>query len=223
LPKSPEGQAISYTLSNWEALIRYCEDGDLEIDNNGAERSLRGVAVGRLPAPGREELALLRKRYRRANRGHPRQLHHHLQTASHRPLRLPPRHLPAHQRPFSQTPRRTPPRPLESRSKRHPQPRLLIPREPPRVPTPCLPDGYSSVARAFSRVPARFCVIFPPLSFRLRPVIVHRLKIVDARTEALVAVSIYDRADGVSISPVVVRVLLVQSFPYGSVYLLRSA
>jgi len=47
LPKSPEGQAISYALSNWEGLVRYCEDGDLEIDNNGAERSLRGVAVGR--------------------------------------------------------------------------------------------------------------------------------------------------------------------------------
>jgi len=47
LPKSPEGQAMAYTLSNWEALVRYCEDGDLEIDNNGAERSLRGVAVGR--------------------------------------------------------------------------------------------------------------------------------------------------------------------------------
>jgi len=47
LPKSPEGQAISYTLSNWEALVRYSDDGDLEIDNNGAERSLRGVAVGR--------------------------------------------------------------------------------------------------------------------------------------------------------------------------------
>jgi hypothetical protein len=47
LPKSPEGQAIAYTLSNWKALTRYCDDGDLEIDNNGAERSLRGVAVGR--------------------------------------------------------------------------------------------------------------------------------------------------------------------------------
>jgi transposase len=47
LPKSPEGQAIAYALSNWSALIRYCEDGDLEIDNNGAERSLRGIAVGR--------------------------------------------------------------------------------------------------------------------------------------------------------------------------------
>jgi hypothetical protein len=47
LPKSPEGQAIAYALSNWKALVRYSEDGDLEIDNNGAERSLRGVAVGR--------------------------------------------------------------------------------------------------------------------------------------------------------------------------------
>ena len=47
LPKSPEGQAIAYTLSNWDALMRYSEDGDLEIDNNGAERSLRGIAVGR--------------------------------------------------------------------------------------------------------------------------------------------------------------------------------
>ena len=47
LPKSPVGQAVAYTLSNWDALVRYCEDGDLEIDNNGAERSLRGIAVGR--------------------------------------------------------------------------------------------------------------------------------------------------------------------------------
>ena len=47
LPKSPEGEAIAYTMSNWKALTRYCEDGDLQIDNNGAERSLRGIAVGR--------------------------------------------------------------------------------------------------------------------------------------------------------------------------------
>lgn len=47
LPKSPEGQAIAYTLSNWQALVRYCEDGDVAIDNNGAERSLRGIVVGR--------------------------------------------------------------------------------------------------------------------------------------------------------------------------------
>ena len=47
LPKSPEGRAVRYTLKNWTALTRYCEDGDLEIDNNGAERAIRGVAVGR--------------------------------------------------------------------------------------------------------------------------------------------------------------------------------
>jgi len=47
LPKSPEGQAMAYTLSNWDALVRYCADGDLAIDNNGAERSLRGIVVGR--------------------------------------------------------------------------------------------------------------------------------------------------------------------------------
>jgi transposase len=47
LPKSPLGGAIAYTLSNWAALCRYCEDGDLPIDNNASERSLRGVAVGR--------------------------------------------------------------------------------------------------------------------------------------------------------------------------------
>jgi transposase len=47
LPKSPEGRAVRYTLKNWTALTRYCDDGDLEIDNNATERSIRGVAVGR--------------------------------------------------------------------------------------------------------------------------------------------------------------------------------
>jgi len=47
LPKSPIAEAIGYVLGNWTALMRYTEDGDLEIDNNGAERSLRGIAVGR--------------------------------------------------------------------------------------------------------------------------------------------------------------------------------
>lgn len=47
LPKSEAGQAVSYALKNWVALRRYCEDGDLAIDNNRTERSLRGIAVGR--------------------------------------------------------------------------------------------------------------------------------------------------------------------------------
>ncbi len=47
LPKSPIGQAIGYTVSNWIALTRYVEDGDLNIDNNPAENALRGVVIGR--------------------------------------------------------------------------------------------------------------------------------------------------------------------------------
>jgi transposase len=47
LPKSPEGRAIRYTLKNWTALTRYCEEGDLSIDNNATERAIRAVAVGR--------------------------------------------------------------------------------------------------------------------------------------------------------------------------------
>jgi transposase len=47
LPKSEAGQAITYALKNWTALTRYCSDGDLLIDNNGTERSLRSFAVGR--------------------------------------------------------------------------------------------------------------------------------------------------------------------------------
>ena len=47
LPKSESGQAIAYTLKNWTALTRYCGNGDLAIDNNGTERSLRCFAVGR--------------------------------------------------------------------------------------------------------------------------------------------------------------------------------
>jgi transposase len=47
LPKSEAGQAVAYILKNWTALTRYLEDGDLSIDNNHTERSLRGIAVGR--------------------------------------------------------------------------------------------------------------------------------------------------------------------------------
>jgi transposase len=47
LPKSPQGRAVRYTLKNWTALTRYCEDGELDIDNNATERAIRGVAVGR--------------------------------------------------------------------------------------------------------------------------------------------------------------------------------
>ena len=47
LPKSPAGRAVRYLLNQWAALNCYCDDGDLSIDNNATERSLRGIAIGR--------------------------------------------------------------------------------------------------------------------------------------------------------------------------------
>jgi len=47
LPKSPMGDAIGYALNNWRALNRYVLFGFLSIDNNVAERTLRGIAIGR--------------------------------------------------------------------------------------------------------------------------------------------------------------------------------
>lgn len=47
LPKSALGNAVLYTLKNWEALCRYTEARYLEADNNYSERCLRPVAVGR--------------------------------------------------------------------------------------------------------------------------------------------------------------------------------
>ncbi len=45
--KSDVASAISYALGRWTALLRYCDDGRIEIDNNAAERALRAVALGR--------------------------------------------------------------------------------------------------------------------------------------------------------------------------------
>jgi transposase len=47
LPKSPLGQALTYVRNQWAALNVYLTDGDLAIDNNAAERALRGTAIGR--------------------------------------------------------------------------------------------------------------------------------------------------------------------------------
>src|SRR5260370_4456122 len=40
-------KAIRYALGRWDELMRFCDDGHLEIDNNAAERSLRAVVLGR--------------------------------------------------------------------------------------------------------------------------------------------------------------------------------
>jgi transposase len=45
--KSDTAAAIRYASSRWQALTRYVDDGQLEIDNNAAERALRVVALGR--------------------------------------------------------------------------------------------------------------------------------------------------------------------------------
>jgi len=47
LPKSPLGKAMNYALNQWPKLIRYCDAGYLEIDNNSDERAIRPLAIGR--------------------------------------------------------------------------------------------------------------------------------------------------------------------------------
>jgi len=45
--KSDTSAAIRYALGLWDALVRFCDDGHIEIDNSAAERALRAVAIGR--------------------------------------------------------------------------------------------------------------------------------------------------------------------------------
>jgi len=45
--KSVTAEAIGYAMNHWGALTRFLDDGRIEIDNNAAERSLRGIALGR--------------------------------------------------------------------------------------------------------------------------------------------------------------------------------
>ncbi len=47
LPKSPIAAALNYVLNQWEALKRYTTDGDLHIDNNISERTLKLIGMGR--------------------------------------------------------------------------------------------------------------------------------------------------------------------------------
>jgi transposase len=47
LPKSELGKAVKYMLKRWVGLTRFLEDPRIALDNNAAERSLRGPVVGR--------------------------------------------------------------------------------------------------------------------------------------------------------------------------------
>jgi len=46
-PNSATAKAIDYSLKRWPALTRYAETGDLPIDNNPVENSIRPIALGK--------------------------------------------------------------------------------------------------------------------------------------------------------------------------------
>ena len=46
-PTSATGKALNYLNREWGKLIRYLDDGRIEIDNNGAENAIRPFVVGR--------------------------------------------------------------------------------------------------------------------------------------------------------------------------------
>lgn len=46
-PTSATGKALRYLHNQWNPLIRYCDDGRLNIDNNPTERAIRPFVTGR--------------------------------------------------------------------------------------------------------------------------------------------------------------------------------
>jgi transposase len=47
LRRSDFGKALAYVLSHWQGLIQLLDDAAVPLDNNPAERALRGLVVGR--------------------------------------------------------------------------------------------------------------------------------------------------------------------------------
>lgn len=47
LPKSALGKACAYALGRWSLMVRYLEDGRIEIDNNQCENGIRPITLGR--------------------------------------------------------------------------------------------------------------------------------------------------------------------------------
>ena len=50
-PKSALGKALHYLLEQWPYLVRYLEDGRLELSNNRAERNIKPVSYTHLTLP----------------------------------------------------------------------------------------------------------------------------------------------------------------------------
>ncbi len=47
LPGSLLGTAVTYGLNQWGNLVRFLEDGRIELDNNRAERIIKQFVIGR--------------------------------------------------------------------------------------------------------------------------------------------------------------------------------
>jgi transposase len=47
LPQSALGKALAYTTELWPGLVAFLEQAAIPVDNNGTERALRGIALGR--------------------------------------------------------------------------------------------------------------------------------------------------------------------------------
>lgn len=47
LRRSDFGKAVAYVLSHWAGLTKLLDDATIPLDNNPAERALRGLVVGR--------------------------------------------------------------------------------------------------------------------------------------------------------------------------------
>ena len=45
--RSPIASAMRYGTSHWDGLVRYLDDGRIEIDTNTVERSIRPIALSR--------------------------------------------------------------------------------------------------------------------------------------------------------------------------------
>jgi transposase len=45
--RGPTAEAIGYALNHWDGLVRFIDDGRIEIDSNTVERSMRPVALSR--------------------------------------------------------------------------------------------------------------------------------------------------------------------------------
>ena len=45
--RSPMAEALRYALGHWDGLVRFLDDGHLELDTNTVERAMRPIALNR--------------------------------------------------------------------------------------------------------------------------------------------------------------------------------